>query len=143
MVTVSFTASVTQNEVTYIVHKDERLKSEIIRVRGNSAQMQVYESTRDLKVGDEVELTGELLSVELGPGLLGQIFDGLQNPLPELAQKCGFFLKRGVYLEALSDKEKWEFTPLVNVGDIVRAIWTCGTGVRFKQVMVRIWYVRV
>jgi V/A-type H+-transporting ATPase subunit A len=120
MVTVNFETSVTQNEVTYIKHKDESLKSEVIRVRGNSAQMQVYESTRDLKVGDEVELTGELLSVELGPGLLGQIFDGLQNSLPDLAKKCGFFLDRGVYLEALSDKIKWEFTPLANVGDKLR-----------------------
>jgi len=120
MVSISFDAYVMQNEVAYILHKEERLKSEVIRVRGLSAQMQVYESTRSLKVGDEVELTGELLSVELGPGLLGQIFDGLQNPLPELAQKCGFFLKRGVYLEALSDKEEWEFTPLANVGDRLR-----------------------
>jgi V/A-type H+-transporting ATPase subunit A len=120
MVTASFDSFVTQNEVAHIVHKDERLRSEIIRVRGLAAQMQVYESTRNLKVGDEIEFTGELLSVQLGPGMLGQIFDGLQNPLPELAQKCGFFLKRGVYLEALSDKEAWEFTPLVNVGDKLR-----------------------
>ncbi|MBI4335843.1 MAG: V-type ATP synthase subunit A [Candidatus Omnitrophica bacterium] len=121
MVKASFDSFVVQNEVAYIAHDDQKLKSEIIRVRGNTAEMQVFESTRDLKVGDEIEFTGELLSVELGPGLLGQIFDGLQNPLPILAQRCGFFLKRGVYVEPLSDKELWEFTPAVKPGDTVRA----------------------
>ena len=74
-----------QNEVAYVIHGKERLKSEVIRVRGNHAQMQVFETTTGISVGEEVEFTGELLSVELGPGLLGQIFDGLQNPLPYLA----------------------------------------------------------
>ena len=101
--------------------EQERLKSEIIRVRDNLAEMQVYEATGGLKIGEEVEFTGELLSVELGPGMLGQIFDGLQNPLPEIARQCGFFLKRGVYIKALSDTEVWDFTPLVKTGDKVRA----------------------
>ena len=121
MVTVSFDSPVMQNEVAYILHGAERLKSEIIRVRGNLAEMQVYETTSSLKIGEEVEFTGELLSVELGPGMLGQIFDGLQNPLPELARQCGFFLKRGVYIEALSGTRVWDFTPLVTPGDRVRA----------------------
>jgi len=121
MVTVSFDSSVMQNEVAYIIHGTERLKSEIIRVRGNLAEVQVYEATSGLKVGEEVEFSGELLSVELGPGLLGQIFDGLQKPLPELAEKCGFFLKRGVYLEALSNTIAWDFNPLAKPGDKVRA----------------------
>jgi len=121
MVAIEFTSFVMQNEVAYILHKNERLKCEIIRVRGKLAETQVYESTRDLRVGEEVEFTGELLSVELGPGLLGQIFDGLQNPLPQIAQKCGFFLKRGVYLDALSGEAKWEFTPLRKVGEKVLA----------------------
>ncbi|MBN1913576.1 MAG: V-type ATP synthase subunit A [Candidatus Omnitrophica bacterium] len=120
MVKVAFDDYVIQNEVAYIIHNDERLKAEIIRVRGNSAEMQIFESTRDIKVGDKVEFSEELLSVELGPGLLGQIFDGLQNPLPELAKQCGFFLKRGVYLKALSDDSVWDFTPLVKPGDILR-----------------------
>jgi len=119
MVTVRFYSPVMQNEVAYILHEVERLKSEIIRVRGNHAEMQVYEATGGLKVGDEVEFTGELLSVELGPGMLGQIFDGLQNPLPEIAMQCGFFLKRGVYIRALSDTQVWDFTPLVKPGDKV------------------------
>ncbi|MBN1872436.1 MAG: V-type ATP synthase subunit A [Candidatus Omnitrophica bacterium] len=121
MVTVEFEDFVVQNEVAYILHGKERLKSEIIRVRGKSAEMQVYESTGGLKVGEDVELTGELLSVELGPGLLGQIFDGLQNPLPNLAEQCGFFLKRGIYLEALPDDAKWDFTAIAKKGDIVRS----------------------
>lgn len=120
MVSTEFKTFVVQNEVAYIIHGKERLKSEVIRVRGKSAEMQVYESTSGLKVGEEVELTSELLSVELGPGLLGQIFDGLQNPLPHLAEKCGFFLKRGVYLQALPDEMKWEFTPSAKKGDKVR-----------------------
>ena len=121
MVTVAFKDFVVQNEVAYIIHGEERLKSEIIRVRGKNAEMQVYESTNGLKVGEEVELTGELLSVELGPGLLGQIFDGLQNPLPQLAEQCGFFLKRGIYLEALPDEAKWDFTASAKKGNKVRA----------------------
>jgi V/A-type H+-transporting ATPase subunit A len=121
MVTVGFDSPVMQNEVAYILHAEERLKAEIIRVRGNLAEMQVYEATGGLRVGEEVEFTGELLSVELGPGMLGQIFDGLQNPLPEIAEQCGFFLKRGVYLNPLSEKESWDFTPLVTPGRSVRA----------------------
>lgn len=119
MVSAEINSFVIQNEVAYIRHGTERLKAEVIRVRGNNAEMQVYENTSGLCVGDEVEFSEELLSVELGPGLLGQIFDGLQNPLPELARKCGFFLKRGVYQEPLSDSLEWEFKPLVKPGDIL------------------------
>lgn len=121
MVTVEIESFVVQNEVAYIIHGEERLKAEVIRVRGNRAETQVYESTSSLKIGEPVEFTDELLSVELGPGLLGQIFDGLQNPLPLLAQQCGFFLKRGVYLKALPEEAEWEFTPLAKQGDKVRA----------------------
>ena len=121
MVAVEVDAFIVQNEVAYIVHGNERLKAEVIRVRGRQAETQVFESTTSLKVGDEVEFTGDLLSVELGPGLLGQIFDGLQNPLPALAERQGFFLKRGAYIEALSDKQQWDFTPLAKAGDNVRA----------------------
>jgi len=116
MVAVKISDFVMQNEVAYILNGQERLKSEVIRVRGDEAQMQVYENTGGLKIGEEVEFSGALLSVELGPGLLGQIFDGLQNPLPEIAKKCGFFLKRGIYLSALSDDSEWEFFPEVKIG---------------------------
>ena len=120
MVTVKLDDFVIQNEVAYILHGQQRLKAEVIRVRADLAEMQVYESTTGLKIGEQVEFSNELLSVELGPGLLGQIFDGLQNPLPALAKQCGFFLKRGVYLEALVNTE-WEFTPLVEAGAQVLA----------------------
>lgn len=120
MVAAQTDAYIIQNEVAFILHGKERLKSEVIRIRGNLAEMQVFENTSGLKIGEEVEFTGELLSVELGPGLLGQIFDGLQNPLPDLAKECGFFLKRGVYLDALSPEIKWEFCPSVKAGDSLR-----------------------
>ncbi len=121
MVAVSFPEAVRQNEVAYIVRGTQRLKAEVIRVRGKIADLQVYEQTSGLRVGDTVEFTDELLSVVLGPGLLGQIYDGLQNPLPQLAERCGFFLERGVYLEALAQDAVWEFTPQVPVGARVRA----------------------
>ncbi|MDD2702484.1 MAG: V-type ATP synthase subunit A [Candidatus Omnitrophica bacterium] len=121
MVTARVDSAVIQNEVAYIQSGAEFLKAEVIRVRNNEAETQVYENTGGLRVGDTVEFTGELLSVELGPGLLGQIFDGLQNPLPPLAEEYGFFLKRGVYLSSLVDSVEWEFTPLVKKGDRVKA----------------------
>ena len=122
MVTVTFDTPVMQNEVAFIRHSEERLKSEVIRIRGNLAEMQVYEATTGLKIGEEVEFTGELLSIELGPGMLGQIYDGLQNPLPEIAEQCGFFLQRGVYINALSESKTWDFTPEKKPGDRVRAV---------------------
>ena len=121
MVVVEFDDYVIQNEVAFIIHGQERLKAEVIRVRGQKAELQVYEDTKGLKVGGQVEFTDELLSVELGPGLLGQIFDGLQNPLPRLAKECGFFLKRGVYFEALPDETQWGFEPSAKKGDKVKA----------------------
>jgi V/A-type H+-transporting ATPase subunit A len=121
MVMVEVDTFVVQNEVAYIICGDKHLKAEVIRVKGNKVETQVFENTAGLKIGDKVEFTNELLSVELGPGLLGQIFDGLQNPLPQLAKQCGFFLERGVYLDALDDKMEWEFTPLAKQKDIVRA----------------------
>ncbi|OGV51956.1 MAG: V-type ATP synthase subunit A [Lentisphaerae bacterium GWF2_44_16] len=121
MLTVEFDTQVTQNEVAYAILGEDRLKSEVIRVRGNRADLQVYESTAGLKVGDKIEFTDELLSVELGPGLLTQVYDGLQNPLNELAEQSGFFLKRGVYLPALDYEREWAFTPSAKIGDKLNA----------------------
>ncbi|MBQ9826859.1 MAG: V-type ATP synthase subunit A [Firmicutes bacterium] len=126
LVNVGFTGSIRKNEVGYILVEGKRLKGEVIRVSNGSASMQIYEMTNGIKVGDDVEFTGELMSVELGPGLLTQVFDGLQNPLPKLAEKCGFFLERGVYLDPIPDKD-WEFTPEVQPGDSVVAGDTIGT----------------
>ena len=127
MVAITFDSYVIQNEVAYVACGADRLKAEVIRVRGNKAEAQVYESTTGVKVGDEVTFTDALLSVELGPGLLGQIFDGLQNPLPDLAKECGFFLKRGVYKDPLQDVSQWDFTPMVKAGQKVRAGEKLGT----------------
>ena len=120
MVTVEFEGDISQNEVGFILVGEQRLKSEVIRIIGKSASLQVFEMTGGIGVGDKVEFTGEMLSVELGPGLLTQIYDGLQNPLPELANQCGFFLQRGIYLKPIPDN-KWEFTPIVKKGDRVIA----------------------
>ncbi|HUT26038.1 MAG TPA: V-type ATP synthase subunit A [Sumerlaeia bacterium] len=127
MLTVEFDQMVRQNEVAYVVLDEVELMAEVIRVRDRYADLQVYEETHGLTIGGQVKFSGELLSVELGPGLLGQVFDGLQNPLPQLAQQHGFFLKRGVYLQALPRERTWDFTPAVKAGDRVQAGDTLGT----------------
>ena len=126
LVSVHVDGSVRKNEVGYILVDGKRLKGEIIRVGNGTVDMQIYEMTQGIKVGDRAEFTGELMSVELGPGLLTQIYDGLQNPLPDLAKKCGFFLERGEYLDPIPNKD-WAFTPVVKAGDIVRPGDTIGT----------------
>ncbi|MFH0881315.1 MAG: V-type ATP synthase subunit A [Lentisphaerota bacterium] len=139
LMTVEFDNPIIQNEVGYARMGELRLKSEVIRIRGNRAEMQVFEDTSGLHIGDAVEFSGELLNVELGPGLLMQIYDGLQNPLPELAEKCGFFLERGTYLKALSREKKWEFTPAAKMGQTVKAGDTLGTvpeGIFTHRIMV-------
>ncbi len=119
LVGVSVSGEVSMNEVGYIILGEKRLKAEVIRIRGSQAELQVFEVTRGISVGNPVEFTRELLAVELGPGLLTTIVDGLQNPLPELAEMSGFFLERGVYLQALPRNKKWHFTPAVKPGDVV------------------------
>ena len=126
LINVDFDGSVRKNEVGYILVEGKRLKGEVIRINNGIVSMQIYEMTNGIKVGDTVEFTGELMSVDLGPGLLTQVFDGLQNPLPQLAEECGFFLERGVYLDAIPDRD-WEFTPTVKAGDPVKAGSTVGT----------------
>jgi V/A-type H+-transporting ATPase subunit A len=89
--------------------------------------MQCFEMTKGVKVGDNCEFSGDMLSIELGPGLLTQVYDGLQNPLPKLAEKAGYFLERGVYLEALPSDKEWEFTPKAKPGDTLIRADTLGT----------------
>ena len=127
MVSVEFDGNVSMNEICYVFVGDTALKSEVIRIRGNIAQIQVYEMTDGIQCGDTVEFTGDMLSADLGPGLLGQIYDGLQNPLPVLAQQAGWFLERGIYADGLNTEKKWEFTPTAQVGNIVRAGEYIGT----------------
>ncbi len=121
LVSVEFENNVSMNEICFVKVDGTALKSEVIRIRGNIAQIQVYEMTNGIKCGDEVEFTGDMLSAQLGPGLLGQVYDGLQNPLPVLAEQAGWFLERGVYAEALNSEKKWEFTPTAKVGETLRA----------------------
>ena len=121
MLTVRFDTEVMQNEVAYALLGDCHLKCEVIRVRGNHADLQIFESSNGLKTGDRVEFTNALLSVKLGPGLLTQVFDGLQNPLPRLAEQSGFFLQRGLYMDPLDNDAVWEFTPLAAPGEKVKA----------------------
>ncbi len=128
MITVAFDGAVAQNEVGYAVLGDKRLMAEIVRVRGKRCDMQVFDATVDLTVGDKVEFTGELLAAELGPGMLAQVYDGLQNPLSELAVEAAkissdasYFLQRGMYLPGLPRDKKWDFHPTAQPGDKVAA----------------------
>ena len=116
----STTGAVMNGEVAFIVIEDgKRLKSEVIDVKeGNLVYLQVFEDTSWMKVGDPVEFTGLPLAVKLGPGILGSVTDGLQNPLYELG-KIEWFLERGLEVDPLNTDVKWDFTPLVNKGDTV------------------------
>ena len=109
--------AIKKNEVGYILVGKERLMAEVLRVHGNTADMQVFEDTRGVRVGDPVEMSDQMLSVFLGPGLLGQVFDGLQKPLAPLARNYGFFLPRGVDVFPLDQEKKWAFTPTASTGD--------------------------
>ena len=127
LVSVEFQGNVSMNEICFVKVGDTSLKSEVIRIKGNIAQIQVYEMTDGIKCGDDVEFTGDMLSASLGPGLLGQIYDGLQNPLPVLAEKAGWFLERGIYADGLNHEKKWEFTPTAKIGDVLHAGEHIGT----------------
>ena len=118
LVTVEVDGPVGQNEICYIKQGDTTLMSEVIKITNKIAYTQVYESTRGLKVGTEVEFTEHMLEVELGPGLLSKNFDGLQS---DLDKKDGVFLKRGEYTPALDEDVKFKFSPIAKVGETVKA----------------------
>ncbi len=118
LVLVRIEGDVFQNEICFIYLGEEKLMAEVIKIIGDIAYVQVFESTRGLKPGSKVEFEGHMLEVELGPGLLSKNFDGLQNDLDKME---GVFLKRGLYTPALEDDKKWAFTPLAKVGDRVVA----------------------
>ncbi len=111
-----------KNEVVYVRPKprhgerQERLKGEILRVSGDTAVAQVFENTGGISIGDDVEQSSQMLSVKLGPGLLGQVYDGLQNPLEQVAANFGFFLPRGADVEPLDTRQQWHFVPHVKHG---------------------------
>lgn len=98
---------------------DNKLIGEIIEMRGDRASIQVYEETTGIGPGDDVYSTGSPLSIELGPGMLEQMFDGIQRPLEALQAKAGDFLLRGVSVSPLDREKRWDFVPTVNVGDEV------------------------
>lgn len=120
-------AHVVKNAVAYVCVGDERLKSEVLRVHGREADLQVFEDTQGVRVGDRVELTHRMLSVALGPGLLASVYDGLQNQLETLANRDGFFLRRGRYVEELDSQHKWSFVPMCRTGHRLRAGDVLGT----------------
>jgi V/A-type H+/Na+-transporting ATPase subunit A len=121
------TAAIVKNEVCYVCVGERKLKAEVLRIHGRTADIQVFEETEGVQAGDRVEFTGDMLSVKLGPGLLGGIYDGLQNPLSALAERDGFFLQRGRYVEPLNNQTKWAFTATRKPGDKLRAGDTIGT----------------
>lgn len=118
LVTVEADGPVAQNEICYIHRGETKLMAEVIKVTGKFAYVQVFESTRGLKVNDTVEFEGHMLEATLGPGLLSKNYDGLQH---DLAKMEGVFLKAGDYTEALDYDVDWEFTPLAKPGDTVQA----------------------
>lgn len=121
LVTVAVDGPVMQNEICYINMSNVKLMAEIIRIGENCAYIQVFESTRGLKIGTEVEFTGHMLEATLGPGILSKNFDGLQHDLDKME---GIFLKKGDYTPALEDDKLWEFTPLAKPGDeVVPGSW--------------------
>ena len=118
LVTVGVDGPVAQNEICYISIGETRLMAEVLKVLNDNVFVQVFESTRGLKVGNNVEFTGHMLEVTLGPGLLSRNYDGLQNDLDKLT---GVFLKRGEYNFPLDKERLWHFMPLAKVGDKVEA----------------------
>lgn len=118
LVVVEVDGPVAQNEICYINRAGVRLMAEVIKIVGKYAYVQVFESTRGLKVGSPVEFEGHMLEVDLGPGLLSKNYDGLQH---DLAKMEGIFLKPGDYTEALDFDVEWDFTPLAQAGATVTA----------------------
>lgn len=118
MVTIRVDGPVLQGEICYITTGGDRLMAEVIKINGEDAYVQVFESTRGLKVGSPAEFTGHMLEIQLGPGMLSKNYDGLQNDLNKME---GVFLKRGQYTEPLDADKLWHFVPLAKVGDRVEA----------------------
>lgn len=118
LVIVEVDGPVAQNEIAFIQHDDTRLMAEVIKVTGANTYIQVFESTRGVRVGNQVEFAGHLLEVTLGPGILSRNYDGLQNDLDKMT---GVFLKRGQYTYPLNKEKLWDFIPLAQIGESVEA----------------------
>ena len=117
---VRFDGDIRQGEVAEIHVGDERLLAEVIEIAGSIAKVQVFEDTRGVKLNSSVSFHGHLLEAELGPGLLSQVFDGLQNPLEGVARKTGLYLTRGIYLPPIDREKVWEFTSTIQEGAFVK-----------------------
>ena len=118
IVIVKADGAVGQNEICYVYCGDTRMMAEVIKVIGDDAYVQVYDSTRGLKIGDKVEFMGHMLEATLAPGLLSRNYDGLQNDLEKMD---GLFISRGSITDPVDFEKKWEFTPLAAAGDKVTA----------------------
>ena len=116
LVIVEVDGPVFQNEICYINMSEVKLMAEVIRISSKNTYIQVFESTRGLKSGTEVEFTGHMLEATLGPGILSKNYDGLQHDLNKMD---GVFLKKGDYTSALDDDKLWEFEPIAKIGDTV------------------------
>jgi len=121
LVTVQVDGPVAENEICYIDLQGVKMMAEVIKVNGDKASVQVFESTRGLKNGDSVEFEGRMLEVTLGPGLLSSVYDGLQNNLATMTE---VFLQRGEYTDPLDHEKVWDFTPIAQPGDkVIAADW--------------------
>jgi V/A-type H+/Na+-transporting ATPase subunit A len=127
IVGVESDAPMMKNSIVFVDVGDARLKGEVLRVQGRRADTQIFEETQGVRVGNRVALTAEMLSATLGPGLLGMVYDGLQNPLRTLAERDGFFLARGQAADPLDATRRWAFTPSRKTGDRLRAGDVIGT----------------
>src|ERR1700733_2694709 len=124
---VEFEGNVRQGEVAIVELGSQTLRAEVIEIAGRQVKIQVFEDTRGITYGTPVRFTQDLLEAELGPGLLTSIVDGLQNPLEEVANVAGFFLPRGLYLPPLNRQTRWDYTPVAEVGEVLRRGETLGT----------------
>jgi V/A-type H+-transporting ATPase subunit A len=127
IVSVESDAPLMKNAIAFVHTGDASLKGEVLRVQGHRADLQIFEETQGVCVGDKVELTSQMLSATLGPGLLGMIYDGLQNPLKALAERDGFFLVRGKAISPLDLSRTWTFVPSRKPGERLRAGDVIGT----------------
>ncbi|HZK03414.1 MAG TPA: V-type ATP synthase subunit A [Bacteroidaceae bacterium] len=136
MVTLKVDGPVAQNEICYIETGGDKLMSEVIKIVGDNVYVQVFESTRGLKVGSKAEFTGHMLEVTLGPGMLSRNYDGLQNDLDKMT---GVFLKRGEYTYPLDNEKLWNFKPLVKAGDkVIAADWLGQVEENFQKLKIMV-----
>jgi V/A-type H+/Na+-transporting ATPase subunit A len=127
IVRVESDAPMMKNSIVFVHTGDTRLKGEVLRVQGDRADAQIFEDTQGVRVGDKVETGAQMLSATLGPGLLGMVYDGLQNPLEVLARRDGFFLARGTSVDPLDRSRAWSFIPNRRVGERLRGGDAIGT----------------